>query len=72
MLLEFPEILKKFPVTAVRMCLLLFYTFASTFFRMKYGILRDFFLTENTCDETSSSLLDRAAYNSIYLSQESL
>jgi hypothetical protein len=38
MLLEFPEILKKFPVTAVRMCLLLFIPSFSSF------ILRDFFL----------------------------
>lgn len=37
MLLEFPEILKEFPVTAVRMCLA-FYTFFS---HVKYGILRD-------------------------------
>jgi hypothetical protein len=37
MLLEFPEILKKFPVTAVRMCLS-FYTFFASFF------LRVFFL----------------------------
>lgn len=41
MLLEFPEILKKFPVTAVRMCLA-FYT-VSLLFCMKYGILKDFF-----------------------------
>lgn len=38
------------------------------FFRMKYGILRKFFQVENTLAmKLPFPLLDRAAYNSIYL-----